>query len=297
MGSTQQEVLPAIHIGEFAWQVIQQYNTFTVLGQSSRGLFLKSDSRWLIFLTNEKFGSPFTIVLESGSFSFDIPLGEQGELSSRGLYFPQPGIFITCTPDTIWRAPHPPLHYLTKKDRLYQFDYYAMMAREKNQSRGLNAILTCLQQPGKISANKKDNFVQIICLLNKRFSDHQFPDTTQPISELLGIGGGLTPFGDDIIIGCLLSINRWKHLLAPQFDLREWNMQIVETAYQKTTTLSANLIEGAAQGKGDERLISAIDCIMCGSHDRQKIADNLFSWGDSSGVYAFIGMSIAVISL
>ena len=112
-------------------------------------------------------------------------------------------------------------------------------------------------------------------------------------NNLLGSGQGLTPAGDDVVIGLLLSLNRWEEVLWPSGQLHEWNRQIVEAAYQRTTTLSANLIECATRGQGDERLIAVVDHLVCGGSRSSKIITDLLKWGSSSGRAALVGMRIA----
>ncbi|MFN2177092.1 MAG: DUF2877 domain-containing protein, partial [Anaerolineales bacterium] len=63
----------------------------------------------------------------------------------------------------------------------------------------------------------------------------------------------------------------------------------------KTTTLSANLIECAASGLADERLINALDWIKCGSsHKVRTLIDGLLGWGNTSGISAYIGFLFAL---
>jgi hypothetical protein len=58
--------------------------------------------------------------------------------------------------------------------------------------------------------------------------------------------------------------------------------------------LSANLIECAASGKADERLIDALDGIMTGSPGPEECATLLLSWGNSSGGDSLAGMALAL---
>jgi hypothetical protein len=93
-----------------------------------------------------------------------------------------------------------------------------------------------------------------------------------------------------VAIGLLLMLNRWcTH--------RAWtamNRAVIEAAYQRTTTISANLIECAASGQGDERLITVVDSIATGSAPIDDCVEYILSWGGSSGIDALVGMAIAV---
>jgi hypothetical protein len=70
---------------------------------------------------------------------------------------------------------------------------------------------------------------------------------------------------------------------------------VVEAAYRDTTTLSANLIECAALGLADERLIQANDYLAVGNFQLPEISSGLLSWGNSSGVDALVGMIAAFV--
>jgi hypothetical protein len=49
---------------------------------------------------------------------------------------------------------------------------------------------------------------------------------------LLGLGAGLTPAGDDMILGLLLAYHRWATGLKPAFDLTELNDRLNQAASQ-----------------------------------------------------------------
>jgi hypothetical protein len=132
-----------------------------------------------------------------------------------------------------------------------------------------------------------------ITLLQRYIRDEKKSLIGKILSNFLGYGEGLTPSGDDFVIGFLLSLNRWQDLLWLPAEISSLNHEIVETAYQKTTTLSANLIECASLGQGDARLIDAVDYLICGSVRRNNIVTNLLKWGNSSGVDTFLGMAVA----
>lgn len=121
-------------------------------------------------------------------------------------------------------------------------------------------------------------------------------DETQIVEHLkgfLGLGSGLTPSGDDLVSGILLTCNRYEDRLSLPFDLNSINREIILLAYQKTSLLSANLIEAAALGMADERLILALDGMLSGTLDPASCANLFLSWGNSSGGDALLGMALA----
>jgi hypothetical protein len=69
---------------------------------------------------------------------------------------------------------------------------------------------------------------------------------------------------------------------------------VISKARQTTTSISANLLECATLGQGDERLIAALDGIINGSLSPQDCASNFLALGASSGVDALVGITSAL---
>jgi hypothetical protein len=110
---------------------------------------------------------------------------------------------------------------------------------------------------------------------------------------VLGSGRGLTPSGDDFIIGLLLSLNRWGKAFNHGPELHYLNRIIVRAAKEKTTTMSANLIESAANGQSDERLVNVVDAVFSGDPAIYDCIYPLMDWGASSGMDALAGIAMA----
>lgn len=288
----------AVTIGGMAYESLSEVQQGSVFGLSSRGIFIKTQSKWLIFLSFERFRGPLTINLSpnAGSIS-EVEVGMEIEISSQKLYFPDIEWTISLQEAEIWQ-PIPATGTLgSRGDRQTRLVRLANEITKINSDTGLAYLLPqLLEIPDQ---QKSDNNVQpglygkIQYLQHEMNSSGTLPPTSDVIS-LLGLGTGLTPSGDDFILGMLLVLNRWKDLFPKPAELELLNRQAVAAAYQKTTTLSANLIECASLGLGDERLIDALDWLVSESEDDTIPVDNLLSWGSSSGVDAFVGYVIAL---
>jgi len=127
--------------------------------------------------------------------------------------------------------------------------------------------------------------------LEQAFHKGSSQETLAIFRRLVGLGRGLTPSGDDFIMGLLLAVNRWPGLFGPLPELAELNRLVVAKAYSATTSISANLIESATLGYGDERLISALDGIVTGDLPPEACAANLLALGASSGIDALVGIT------
>jgi hypothetical protein len=244
-------------IGCVAHKILYASPTASVIGRTSRGIFLLTTSKKVLFISYEPHRGPLTInaahkinnvglstqIIDSHLFIGDAAIC----ISTPNLWQPEP------LPSTL--APLP-----TRIATLQHFLNHAAALRSNFKFQTSN-----FKPPNHL--------------------------TTQPPDHLisnLGLGPGLTPSHDDIVIGFLLTLNRYGR--CPHNDL------IIKEAHARTTTLSANLIECAAHGLADERLIRVVDCIFTGDKNDHAL-DEMLGWGETSGVYALIGISIAVETL
>jgi hypothetical protein len=117
-------------------------------------------------------------------------------------------------------------------------------------------------------------------------------DLIAALVDGLGRGPGLTPAGDDLVLGFLLALNRWGDRLHSYLPQEQINRALVEAAHQSTTALSASLIGCAAHGLADERLVLALDGLVSGNLAEDLIVDHLLGWGHTSGAAALQGMGL-----
>jgi hypothetical protein len=145
-----------------------------------------------------------------------------------------------------------------------------------------------LEQPGL----QEKTFGAELIRLQAACRARRLPLIVAALRAFLGLGAGLTPSGDDLITGFLLTANRWGERLVPTFDLAALNQEILAPARKATNSLSASLIQCAAQGQADERLILALDGIIAGAPDASACVTALAGWGSSSGFDALVGMAV-----
>lgn len=108
------------------------------------------------------------------------------------------------------------------------------------------------------------------------------------VYELAGRGSGLTPTGDDILVGALYGLWVWEAAQA-------WMDLIVETAAPRTTSLSAAFLRAAAAGEATihwHRLANgkaaAVEQILAIGHTSGRDAWAGFAYaGKILGTYAF----------
>lgn len=105
------------------------------------------------------------------------------------------------------------------------------------------------------------------------------PGILAGVAALAGRGEGLTPAGDDLLVGVLHALWVWR-------PRSEWGRRIAQTAAARTTTLSANFLHAAAEGEAVWHWHTLVD----GDADA---VNRIMSVGHRSGAYAWAGFTRA----
>jgi hypothetical protein len=269
-------------------------------GVTARGIFIKLETDWVVFLSFERFRGPLTLNLSGASSSLDgLQAGGPVEIEAGKIRILTRGIELDFSRARLWEAPPPPKTLLSANDRARSLETVAGLILAQKKEPGLYLVLKDLLDleiaglPSLPSQFERLDCLRLLQLLEST-------DLEAILSELtpfLGAGAGLTPSGDDLLLGLLLAYNRWEAVLRPAFDLAALDSLLSPAAARKTTLLSANLIACAALGQADERLVEALDGIMTGRPAPEECARNLSGWGNTSGWDALVGMALAILSV
>lgn len=93
--------------------------------------------------------------------------------------------------------------------------------------------------------------------------------------QLAGRGRGLTPAGDDLLLGVIYGLWVWK-------PNKEWIQLIVDTAVPRTTTLSAAFLRAAGDGEATIHWHNLVN-------GRRGAVQRILTIGESSGQDAWAG--------
>lgn len=242
-----------------------------MLGATSQGLFLLTASQWVLFLTGDRNHGPLILNLDAMPGSLREAAGDPISIHPDGIWFTKSRLLIPTWEANIWDPPPAKQKIPAPSVILARLEEVSQKIQVANDFPGLGTLrdLTLALQ-----AKAPEQVADLLCCL-------------------LGYGNGLTPAGDDLALGLLLALNRWGHTFAAGLSLQTLNARLIHEARRRTTTLSANLIECAACGLADERLLSGLDGLLAGILDATTCAACFNSWGNSSGRSAFIGIKLA----
>ncbi|RPI87296.1 MAG: DUF2877 domain-containing protein [Chloroflexi bacterium] len=267
-------IFKANTIGPTAYNITRNSVKLSILGMTSRGVFLQNPSGQIVFLSSESYRGPMTINIDTSFTSSRLTPDEKGVILEGDLLsLPLSRVNVSLHGANIWHSPSRPEGYLSRSE----MHNYANKVYAKLHS--LDLVIG------------KDHWTKI----ELDFSTAHLPESLSLLESLLGSGPGLTPFGDDLVAGFLLTLNRWGDIIHPGLEVEAVNDHLVSAARKKTTSLSANLIECAAAGQADERLILALDDLISRNRDPNTCAGYFQSYGSSSGFASFLGMRLGLL--
>lgn len=291
--------LNASTIGSAAQEVLHSQAEGTVNGITSRGIFVLTNSKRIIFLTADPYKGPLTVNLDWCLPAIkEITPGSEVFFEKGTIRIPQASLQVELTHVRVWRPEPPTAAKLTQQERLSRLNQFAVQISSCNNREGLGWMLPYLLPPGGSTPETVmgEKWRQLVDALELRqnLANDNISHAADCIERFVGKGPGLTPSGDDFITGILLMLNRWKEPNLGPESLENLNSHTIQAAYRKTTTLSANLIQCAAAGLADERLVAALDWIMGNGVLEDPPVRGLLGWGHSSGIDVFTGFAAAL---
>ncbi len=287
-------------IGTFAREAITRGSQAVVRGVTSRGAFVLVDDRRVIFLSRETCPGPLTLNLPG--ISLELEVGARARVESSILRFQKENFSIDTNPAALWNPPARPGGALPpegRRDLLVQVTRSLLDAPGKRKT-GFSAPLAALLDLPSAGLEVSQSIQVAFHRLREEWELALRRETFPPafsaaLASFLGLGGGLTPSGDDLAAGLLLALNRWGELLAPGFPAQALNQAMLASAPVATTALSASLLECAAAGQADQRLVEALDGLVTGQPGPETVSRRLQAYGASSGLDTLVGFSLAVV--
>lgn len=130
--------------------------------------------------------------------------------------------------------------------------------------------------------------IQRAGMLSDDLANKRIESATQHAISLIGLGPGLTPSGDDFLVG-LCSVYKMQNisscLSCPFFD------EIVRSSQVLTNEISAITLKKAAHGQVRESLNDLLSCMVSGSTEELvPVLDKIIGIGSSSGTDILLGI-------
>jgi hypothetical protein len=288
----------AVSIGNFARSLLAQPGQGRVMGVTSRGFFLLAPSSRVIFVTTEPLAGPVDLILDSLPDKVKAGLiSAEVECFPDRLFFPKNNYQINLKGAKTWQPPGLPVTIQSARERNLLIMSITNEILKSGRESTFLPLLKWMVTPNRLqkhAGQQSGSFIQKTIDLQRFIRDNQPTEAGRILDSFLGFGIGLTPSGDDFVWGFLAALNRWQTVICSQFEIRLLNEVILAKTNQKTTSLSATLIECATLGWADANMLIVLDCLFSGEGMVDDLAEKMFAYGSSSGMDAFAGMVVAI---
>jgi hypothetical protein len=290
------EQYQSLQLGGLANKFFQGKYSGAVIGVTSKGIFLKS-GRDILFLTDASYKSPFNIQIKTiSSLSLRIQVGDFFATDEGGLSFPAREIRIGIPNAKVWMPqlingiPFDSQKTRTRIDELYSnFKYIA-------PDKGWMFLRNLSPSKKRLLTQMELKIIEDCKVFSNQFSSCNLSGSLNYAAQLIGLGGGLTPSGDDWITGFILVQSR-VGIKEDQCDpfLIQVKNEITNLAFEKTTTISASRFRAACMGWSEEMFLEVIDKLI---GEDEKFSDPLVyeivNFGHSSGIDTCMGIFAAL---
>jgi hypothetical protein len=279
-------------IGHVAHQVLRRTPSGLVTGVTSRGIYLQPLGDLTLYLTRDSFRGPLTINIrdESGGFS-SIQPGEAADFIENTLTFGTSGQVIHLHRPLIWKPSSPPGPIKPIPGEYASFFHQVQANHPEHPYLPLLEMVTAGEH---IQIRDIPGIEHQIIHLLKSLGSANPSAILSGMESILGAGPGLTPLGDDILLGILLAMNRARSQICASGDVIHFYDTLLKAAEENTTTLSWSLLSCAIQGSADERIIRVLDGLTSAREIPDHDLLSLLDWGSSSGMAVLAGILMAL---
>lgn len=214
-------------------------------------------------------------------------------LSSSGSLRVGQALDISLGDAVPWTPPAPPRWTpLTVKAGLEGLNHLVGMAADE----GLAGFV--LGEPSRVVRNRVTDAARhpidalsraVECSFKER--PPRISDIEEAVIDLLGLGPGLTPSGDDFLGGMLIAL-----AILPAPTLRAHLQDVIERhAQQRTNPVSLAHLRAAGSGEGHEALHEIFNCLLGGNISALPVhVGAINTIGHSSGWDALAGMCVTL---
>lgn len=232
----------------------------------------------LSIVTQEIGNGPFNLVI-GHNILFSDHLSLQSQISISPTQLTLGDLTIHTDNAKLW-SPHPDWEVLhAKRDDI--LNQLAKLPLTNYKVRGLDTSL---------ATNARDysttNIQSLISNLSSALANSDIPSSLTATRKLAGLGIGLTPTGDDFILGAVLAM--W--IIHPSDVASALAEEIMSIAAPLTTSLSAAYLKSAGRGEAGILWHNFFDTLISGdSYAIELQIAKLLSVGATSGADALAG--------
>ncbi len=273
---------PVAHAGRFVARVLATFD---------HTCDLATDANEVIALVTLEVGNgPLNIVVDAppGVWA-GIETGQPVQLQGDLLNLAHITIALDGAP--LWE-PRPDWASLSTHQRQIRANIEHLagwLGRHPRPSQGLIALLCPQPAPSPTETALLAVARQAVSQLGAALVSQDSAQVGKAAAGLVGLGSGLTPAGDDFLIGVMAWL--WLNLQSPMCAI------ITQAAAGKTTLLSSALLRAAARGEFSQPWHDLLNALTLDNPDNvERAAQQVLCYGHTSGADALAGFIVAASS-
>ncbi len=286
------QFLKAIRIGNYVEHSLKEINSGKVIGATSKGVFFLFGHNSL-FLTRAQGLSPFNIVIpEEDQIPENLNTGDEVIYSLGDLLIPNRQVTIALAEAEVWTPPVPEMPRYQADEKKPELMELVAELKKVSPEKG---FLFLIEEESALTEEQR-TIKRHVADFKQAYFQHNVEACLNVAGLLFGLGGGLTPSGDDVITGFQLYQVRVRALQneSERAFIDEIGKRLTELAYQKTTYVSANRLEAACRGWSEELFLNVLNLISGFSRlEISRLARELASFGHSSGIDTTLGIEVS----
>lgn len=231
--------------------------------------------------------TPTSVRVEAGAGASWVPIakiGDRARYSSGWLSFGSHRLDLRHA--AVW-APRTPLHSFEPEGaRLRLADLELVQRKLPSVAREASALTDTVAH--SVSALRS-------ILSREAARALEADDIDLIVARLVGAGPGLTPSGDDVLVGLLAALSRSGNAPWSTRIRSRLNGAIVRNVH-RTTDISAHYLRLATQGVFGEPLTNLVDAVVASAprYDVQSRTRAVLSVGATSGADALVGVILGL---
>jgi hypothetical protein len=287
-------VLRIHRMGELAHNILSQETCGRVLATFSNAIYLINTQDDIFWLATERipmhqraihFGGPLPRVAVDSSFAV---IDQHLELNSNFI--------LDFSQASLWGSPPPfpgdnlPIDALPERLGTIS-SLLDNLPSPKGFGIFISEILKFIQdQPSPHSFPKLTAASEfawpVIQEISKACIAHDFPRILESAAELIGLGEGLTPSGDDFVGGLLFCLTTLRHIYGPFHDVGVSDLAFfLERSKPRTNIISFTMLKDHAAGHASGTLHQFINAMLTGQclESTYPLVMELIQIGHSTG--------------
>lgn len=280
--------------GSVAYQVLNEAQSGRVAAVFEHSFYVDFDGRFVCFGDVEIGNGPLNALLGEEWRDIGLRVGDPAIVDGETVCINNRRVLELSRAD-IWRMPEPPAkpnaaRVLGKLDTLVQAigpfmpaDGLANLIRPRSVTAHEDPLLQYVSQP--FGALKRWLATCLDCVQNRVIP------CPGDLGKLIGAGPGLTPSGDDVLVGVMATLHRLEKCRA----LMRMSNHIQADIGHRTNPISAAYLVAAMDGYAGEPIVTVIDeLIFARTIEAERVARRLDQIGSTSGWDSFVGIVVVL---